>query len=522
MSKPLIGLGLALLLGLGVLPLLVLGAQVGLDDLALLGEARVLSLLGRTFMLGVGAALIATVLGVPFGFFVARTNVPGVGLLRPLGAVPLFLPSLLVAVAWAPLCDLRGGLAATLILGFTTFPLVALFATRAFERVDAARAEAAQLIGGWRASLRMELPLVAPAALAGAALAFAFAVNDYATPDYVSSVGVKFNVYADEVFSSWSQLNDPGRAVAKALPLIAMTLLTLLPALRLRRRGALATQDGTFRRPTPYDLGAWRWLALAFCLVPISIGALIPLARMTFEAAQGSALLEAGTLSAASFAGNLRESFGLAIERARGDLLNSVVFAVSAALVVVPLGLILGHAIERAPRRAGRALEIVSLLPIAMPAVLFGIGSILVWSRPATADLYASGTMAVLLYAGRFLPFGVLLLSGAVAAVDVRQEEAAALAGARPAKRLGRIVAPNVLGSMAGAFVLVFVFAMRELDSSILVPAANKTAMLRLFNGVHFDRDEYVAALSLLIVFAILLPGLLWNLFSRRRLAILP
>ena len=33
---------------------------------------------------------------------------------------------------------------------------------------------------------------------------------------------------------------------------------------------------------------------------------------------------------------------------------------------------------------------------------------------------------------------------------------------------------------------------------------------------------EYVAALALLLVFTILLPGLLWTLFSKRRLAILP
>lgn len=522
MSRPLVTLGLLVLFGLGVLPLAVLGFQIDPRDLALLFEPRILSLLGRTLRLGLGAAAIASLLGIPFGFLVARTNVPAAGLLRALGAVPLFLPSILVAVAWAPLSDLRGATAATWILGLTTFPLVAIFATRAFERIDASRSEAAQLLGGWRASLRMELPLVAPAALAGASLAFAFAVNDYATPDYVSSVGVKFNVYADEVFSSWSQLSDPGGAAVKALPLILMTLCTLLPALRLRRRGALATLDGSFRRATPYDLGPWRWLALAFCLVPITLGALVPLGRMVFEAGQGTKLLENGTLSLASFGGNLSHALGLAIERARGDLMNSFMFAVGAAAVVVPIGLVLGHAIERGPRRLGRPLEFFGMLPLAMPAVLFGIGSILTWSRPATADLYDSGLMAVMLFAGKFLPFGILLLSGAVASVDVRQEEAATLAGARPAKRLFGIVAPNVTGSLAGSFVLVFVFAMRELDSAILVPAANHTAMLRLFNGVHFDRDEYVAALALLIVFTILLPGMLWSLFSKKRLTVLP
>jgi len=522
LSKPLVFIAFAALFVLGLLPLVMMTSGLSLGDLTALVEPRRISLLERTFALGLGAAAIALVLGLPFGFLVARTDVPGAALLRPLGAVPLFLPTLLLAVAWAPLTELRGGLAATLILGLSTFPLVALFSARAFERIDAAREEAALLAGGFMAALRMELPLVLPAALAGTSVAFAFAVNDYATPDYVSSVGPKFNVYADEVFATWGQLQEPGRALASALPLILMTLLTLIPALAMRRRGSLATLDSTFRSPAPLALGPWRLPALLFCLLPLTLGVFIPLGRMFFEAATGPALVADGSFTIPNALAALQRSFGLAIERARGDLLNSILFAVGAGLVAVPLGLIIGHAIERGSRRLGRAIEVVALIPLAMPAVLFGIGAIVLWSRPLTADLYDSPTMAVLLFAGRFLPFAVLLLAGAVAAMDRRLEEAAALVGERPARRLVTIVAPGIFGSLAGAFVLIFVFAMRELDAAILVPAANHTAMLRLFNGVHFDRDEYVAALSLLIVFTILLPGLLWTLFSRRRLAILP
>jgi len=70
--------------------------------------------------------------------------------------------------------------------------------------------------------------------------------------------------------------------------------------------------------------------------------------------------------------------------------------------------------------------------------------------------------------------------------------------------------------------VLVFVLAMRDLDSAILVPAMNKTAIFRAFNGVHFGRDSYVAALSLLLIFAVVFPGLLWTLLTKRRLEVLP
>jgi ABC-type spermidine/putrescine transport system permease subunit II len=83
-------------------------------------------------------------------------------------------------------------------------------------------------------------------------------------------------------------------------------------------------------------------------------------------------------------------------------------------------------------------------------------------------------------------------------------------------------VAPPLLPALLGGATLVFVLAMREIDAAILVPAANGTVLFRLYNAVHFGRDDFVAALALLVVFFVLLPGLLWSLFARRRLEFLP
>ena len=149
-------------------------------------------LLASPILIPLAAAALAFALGLPFGFLVARTDVPGARMLRPLGVVPLLLPPLLLAMTWAVILpDLRGATATILFLGLSTFPLVGIFASRAFERIDAGMEEAALLSGGLKAVLRMELPLVLPAALCGACLAFAFAINDFGVPDYVSSIGPK-------------------------------------------------------------------------------------------------------------------------------------------------------------------------------------------------------------------------------------------------------------------------------------------------------------------------------------------
>ncbi|MBL8860627.1 MAG: iron ABC transporter permease [Planctomycetes bacterium] len=512
MSRPLVATAVLAFLVLGILPVAVMAARVDGADLAGVFSGRTLALLGRTALLGCGAAGLALFLGVPFAFLVARTELPGAAFWRLAGVLPILLPPLVVAVSWAGMTSVRGGLATTLVLGLCAFPLVALYAARAFERIDARQEEAALLAGGITAALRAELPLVMPSALFAACFAFVLAINDFAVPDYVSSIGPKWNVYADEVFASWRSARDTGAAVAASIPLVLLTALALWPALELRRRSLLASLTGDFRAPARLDLGAWRWPALLFVLLVLGVAAFAPLGRLVWESGGGP---RGFTLT------NLQAAFGRALELGRANLASSLLFAVGAAAVAVPVGLVLGHALERAGA-AGRRWAPLVLVPIAVPAILFGIGGIALWNRGVTAELYDSGWMAVLLFAGRFLPFVVLAFAAATAMLDPRLEDAARLSGAGAGRRFALIVVPSLWPTVCGAALVVFVLAMRELDAAILVPAANSTVLFRLYNAVHFGRDDFVAALALLVVCFVVAPGLLWTLFARRRLEALP
>ena len=55
----------------------------------------------------------------------------------------------------------------------------------------------------------------------------------------------------------------------------------------LRRRGSLATLSSGFRRPEPLRLGAWRLPATLFAVALVTVGALIPIGRLLFEAGGG-------------------------------------------------------------------------------------------------------------------------------------------------------------------------------------------------------------------------------------------
>ena len=507
MSRPLVLLSMVLLALAGLAPIVVMLARVEAGDVSGLVDGRTVTLFGRTLFVGLGAASMALVLGMPFGFVVARTDVPFARMLRHAGLVPLLVPPVILAMVMAVLwVDALGATMVVLVLGVSTFPLVAAFSARAFERIDARREQAALLAGGLGAVLRMELPLVLPAALCGGCFAFVIAINDFAVPDYVASIGRKYNVYADEVFASWQSVHTPGKAVAAALPLIALTLVALVPALHWKRRGALASVDGDFQAPPRLALGRWKWPAFAACVALLAMTAALPIGRLAWEAGGGA--------SGWSFE-RCVAAFERGIETGRADLQRSLLFSAGAALLALVPALVLGHALARA--RGGRWLEFVVLLPFAVPAILFGIGYIVLWNHEATAAVYEGGLAVVLLLVGRYAAIPILAVAAATMLVDPRLEEAARVAGAGPARRLVSIVSPAVRGALVGGAGLVFTFGMRELDAAILVPAANGTAMFRVYNAIHFGRDDFVAALALLVIFFVLLPGLFWSAFTRER-----
>jgi len=511
-SRPLALIAVVAFVVLGLVPVVMMAARVDGGDLASVLSQRSLTLLGRTALLGGGAALVALACGLPFGFLVARTDVPLAPLWRVFGILPILLPPLVVAMSWAGMTTLRGGLATTLVLGLCTFPLVALYSARAFERIDARQEEAALLAGGLGAAIRSALPLVMPSALFAATFAFVLAINDFAVPDYVSSIGPKWNVYADEVFASWRSSQDTGSAVAAALPLVVLTSLALWPALALRRRSLLTSFTGDFRAPATLRLGVWRIPALLFVLAVLGVTAFAPLARLVWESGGGPRGFSIA---------NAQGAFSRALELGRSNLASSLLFALGAAAVAVPIGVILGHASERSGA-LGRRLVALVLVPIAVPAILFGIGGIATWNHAISADLYDSDWMAVILFAGRFVPFAILAFAAGTAMLDPRLEEAARLAGVGPIRRLVHIVLPALAPAAIGSGLLVFVLSMRELDAAILVPAANSSVLFRLYNAVHFGRDDFVAALALLVVFFVVAPGLLWTLFAKKRLEVLP
>jgi len=458
-------------------------------------------LLANSLMVAGGASALAVGIGVPLAFATERTDLPGRRLLGVLYLVPLLIPPQLHAIVWLRLLAQNGpinpflqhalGLEAAplgvfsvpgvvFVLGLAYFPFVTLLTKAGLRTVDPSLEEAALLRQGpLRVIAGITLPLVAPHILAGAILVFVFAIIDFGVPDIL-----RVRVYAVEIFIQFSALYDKRAAVVLSLPLLAATLMLVgLQARLMRGRAYLSLAHGAAgaRR---YPLNKTRFLALLGCGLVLGLSVLVPVGTLAFAAGSPGA-------------------YARVMEPALSAMGTSLALALAAAGVTTLLACVIAHSMLRSRRGLRPALHYLTQVPFAVPPILLGIALVGVWNRPATGWLYDSVAMIVLGYVAHFLPFAVRAVHAGLQQLDPSLEEAAWLATSRRWRIAGLITLPLVRGSVAAAFLVVFVLAMGELGVTLLIaPPGVETLPVRIYNLMHYGAEQAVAALSLILLAA--------------------
>lgn len=193
--RPLAAVGIAFL----VLPLLALALQTPWTSIGvLLGDPVVTQALWLSLTTSAWALAVATVLGLPLAWVLARTHFPGRRLVRALAVLPMVLPPVVGGVALLLAFGRRGVVGAPLeamtglTLPFTTagvvmaeafvaMPFLVVTVESGLRSMDHRYEEAAATLGAsrWSVLTRVTLPLVAPSVAAGMALAWARALGEF-------------------------------------------------------------------------------------------------------------------------------------------------------------------------------------------------------------------------------------------------------------------------------------------------------------------------------------------------------
>lgn len=479
----------------------ILAPLVRVDRLADMLDSRTASLLWRSVWMSTGAGLVAMLLGWPYALMASRMQFPGAGMFKLLMPLPLLLPPLMVAQAWFGLTGMTGAWASVFTFGVCYAPLPALLATRSLTYQSAAAHETALLIGP-RFALGEMVRISFLPALIGASFAFLFAASDFAVPDYFATVGDLFHVYAAEIFGN-SRNYDYTAGATSSLPLVLLGFLVLLGTANLQRK-QMNYETSHGRSASPMPLGAARFLSLGLCLGLLALLLLAPLGRIVFETGMQ------GELSERSWSEVSSAAFHDAVTRGRGDILRTLSYSGLAGMLCLILAPLWAHMLLKARSAQRFVLMLLVTLPLLVPSVALGFGSILMFNQPWLENFYNSIWLPALLVAGRFLPIAVWILVERMGRIPQAQEDVAALAGCGYLTRLFRYRLGPAKSAWWLAAGLVIAFGVRELDFAILLPAANQSAAVRYYNALHFSRDNFVAAYGLVLALILFLPLMLF------------
>lgn len=468
----------------------------------------------QSLRLGALATAIAILIGGGHAWLTFRTDLPGARFLGPLGVLPLVVPPILVAMAFANYADGRGLLACATILGISNAPFISVLTARGLRSIDGRAYEAALLTRGRAKAELFLLRSILPEIAAGALFALIFVLSEHGVPEFLTVKGKEWHTYAEGVFARWTRRAVGADAVAlgspavAAIPLIALIGIALFFALRLR--GA-ATVAGDFRPLPTRKLGALRWPALLVPLGYLAAGVGVPLYTM-------------GSWSAGSTRANYDpnldmalSSFRLAVREAGGDVVYTIVVGAAAALLGLLIALPIASFAASTHRRAKWA-DALAVVPMAIPAVLLGIGMVKVFNRELFGDFYDGEGMLAAGYAARFLPFAALTLSAQMRRLPSELSEAACLVEGSAIRRGWVVHRPLLTPAIWSATCLLFMLCLRELDLAVVLPAGNGTIVRRLSNIVHFGGEEMGGALAILLLLAALLAPIFTILLTGRKM----
>lgn len=202
--------------------------------------------LGTSLIVGVLVALVSLGLALPLVLGMARN--PRLRGLAGLVVIPATVPTVVLGmqslVAFEAL-GLRGSLA-SIVLAHTVWglPLAMLVLKAAHDRLDPRLTEAARALGAdpWRAAVEVTVPLLAPALVVGALLAFVASLNELVMSLFLA--GGRVRTLPTVVWPQVRHAVRPDVAAASSLLLGVAVLASALAYLLWRRFSAHATRGG--------------------------------------------------------------------------------------------------------------------------------------------------------------------------------------------------------------------------------------------------------------------------------------
>lgn len=486
------------------------------------GRVRHLEALGNSLVLGLGAGVLCLLFGLPMAWALSRTDMPWKPLIWISILGTFIIPPYLGAVGWILLAGPNAGwlnraFAAffgsdggpfniysmpglILVVACYSFPYVFVLTKSALDLISSEMEDAANILGAsnMRTTLSITMPLVLPAILGAFILVFLEAIALFGSPALLALPG-RFHVVTTQLWQFFEFPPKVGVAAAYAMPLLIITIVLFWVQRRITsRKGYVAlTGKGGERRPVP--LGPWKWAVLGYCLFVVTLSFFMPLVVIC-QAAFAKAWGRGFSLDNLTFDNIYRTVIDNDLTRVA--TLNTFMYAGTASLFAIALALCIAYIVNRnlVNRHVGSVLSFLTMAPFVVPGIVLAIGFYAAYTHPPLL-LYGTAWILILAFTTRFLPIAFVNASSAIRSINPELEDAVRILGGSRWRAIFDVVAPLLKRSLAGAFILVFIPATRELSTAIFLYSINTQVLsVLLFDKSDEGNFESLAAIGLVLV----------------------
>ncbi|GAB3761546.1 iron ABC transporter permease [Ramlibacter monticola] len=486
------------------------------------GRSRHIEALLNSLVLGVSAGALCLLFGVPMAWALSRTDMPCKGLVWIAILGTFIIPPYLGAVGWILLAGPNAGWLNKVVVALTgadkgpfniysmpglvlvvacySFPYVFVLTKSALDLVSSEMEDAANILGAGhlRTTFLVTLPLVLPSILGAFILVFLEAIALFGSPALLA-LPARFHVVTTQLWQFFEFPPKVGLAAAYAMPLLAITILLFWLQRRITHRKGYVSLTGKGGERRSIALGPWRWAVLGWCLLVTTLSFFLPLVVIC-QAAFAKAWGRGWSLDNLTF----RNVYAIVFENAltRTATLHTFLYAGAASLIALVLAMCIAYVTNRnlVNRHVGSALGFLTMAPFVVPGIVLAIGFYAAYTRPPLL-LYGTAWILVLAFTTRFLPIAFVNSNAAIRSINPELEEAVRTLGGSRLAAIRHVVLPVLKRSMAGAFILVFIPATRELSTAIFLYSIDTQVLsVLLFDKSDEGNFETLASIGLVLV----------------------
>ena len=490
-----------------------------------------------TFILAFSTSLICCVVAAPMGWLVARTDMPLRRTVRVLVTASFVTPPFLGAIAWELLAAPNSGLLNKLYRSVTgadsdavlfniysfpglifviacyTFPYVFVLVANALDRTPGELEDASSILGGrtWVTARRITIPLVLPAILAGALVAFLQAMTLFGSPA-ILALPAGFHTMTTKIWSLFQYPPKPELAAAASLPLLVLTVMLLRAEAMILGRRSYAVLGGKNSAPRLIQLGWLRWVGLAFCFIVLLNPVFLPYGAL-LNATFSKVASQFVSFNNFTFHNIYFVFFELSATKLA--LYNTFVLGIATATIGTVIAVVISYLTTREAVTGHRALGFLATAPVAIPGIVLGVGLFLSYTRPPFV-LYGTLWILLLAFLTLSMPAAYQQMQSAFKAIHPELEDASRILGATRLRALREITAPLLRTSVIATWCFVFVGTIRELSAAVML----FTSETKVISVLIFDLNESgdLAAISVLGLIMLVVTSGIVALANRLRL----